>query len=416
MSRKDQNRISPEGLQLVECVRAYIAGGSASVVMDINDENACGRLFALAFSQKLVPVVFDTLSGCEAVSKAAYAEGWRSAAKRQAVMQTYLASELCDILSRLKQKGFEPIVLKGELCRRLYKKPELRISSDEDLFIEEDKAEACLCAMAEMGFCEKYGEKPEWRGREVVTADSPEGPHIELHRALFKGDGRIDAAFDKHFASAFARSVRDTGGAGEIRVFRPTDALLYLICHAAKHFASGGFGVRTAADISAFTERHYDDIDMEELCGLLDKGGLARFAAAVYGIAVKHFGFDISKHPLPEALMGADGEAMLADCLSGGVYGTATPARAQSAKYTIAAASGGSRTGAALRSIFPGREALAAEYPFVKKSALLVPAAWVKRIFAYVRSGRGDGQQGYAIGRRRARLLKKYGIEGKKGS
>lgn len=404
------NGLSPVCAQLMECLRAYVHACPARVLPGI-DPDTVNSLFALAHLHKALPVACDTLRRHEELFTSKEAASWKKTAKTQAVMAAYLSRTFCTLLSQLEKKGIEPIVLKGEAVRRLYYAGELRISADEDIYLPGSEAEACAQALFELGYDSPRftSEGVKWDDSGVAAFSGSSGLHIELHRSLLPNN-RLAASAREHLASAHLNTIRMGGGELPIRALSPVDELFYLVCHAAKHFASCGFGVRCIADIAAYSMRYYDDIDTELFARLLKESRLEGFARGVYAIAVRRLDYDIARFPMPFYSSKVTGDDMLSDCLSGGVYGKNGYGRAQSAKYTVAAASGGSRAGTAARAVFPSRQSLESEYPFVKKSVLLVPAAWAARIFKYLRSGRRDGQRGASIGRKRARLLKKYGM------
>ena len=396
-------------LQLLSCLKAYIAGGKAEIVIDLHDERSLAELFSLAYFQKLMPVVADTLiKGSEAENTQA-ANSFMRTARRQAVKQAYLAEEFISFYGELSRRGFRPAVLKGELCRRLYSEPELRLSSDEDLLISEAEFSGCTAAMLDMGFsyasAPKEGEAADESG--VIALNGPTGLHIELHDRLF--DGLPAFLGLKRYFLESASFTENTDGGAAMRSLVPQDELLYLISHAAKHFTGGGFGVRTAADIAAFTMRYYDELDLEALAAQLKLAGCYKFACAVYDIAVGYFGYDAERFPLPMLSEKTESFDMLVDCLGGGVYGTATKARAQSAKYTRGATDGVSNTSTALRTLFPSASELNKTYTYLNKCRLLLPAAWASRIIKYLRSGRKDGQSGARLGRERTALIRQYG-------
>lgn len=406
--KNDTARLSREQLQLLACLKAYIAGEKAEVITDLCDEKALSALYALAYQHKLIPVVGETLIAGSSAAETEVGKNLLFNAKKQAVKQAYLADTFCAFCNELSALGFRPAVLKGELCRRLYAKGELRLSSDEDLFIFEKDSEGCVKAMLDMGFSAPSGAAPEWDASGVMTLNSESGLHIEVHKKLFAGS-RIPECVCAHFDDIKGLDA-DKSGSAEISCFAPTDELLYLICHAAKHFQGSGFGPRAIADIAAFTMRRYNEIDFSALSGLLKQAGLYTFACAVYDICERYLGYDNTAFPLPMLGEGKDGTDMLLDCISGGIYGTATLARAQSAKYTIGAAGGDSNAKTTAKALFPPADKLAEEYPFLKKCRLLLPVAWGKRIIKYLSSGRNDGQAGARIGRERTALLKQYGL------
>jgi|GEM_PF-61182 len=407
--------LAPEEEQLLECLRAYAAGGKARLIIDPKSESELGGLIDLAHKHKLLPVVCGTLAGESALFKSGAAAAWRAQAKRQAAASALRSHEFCGVINALRERGCEPVVLKGELLKRLYSDPHSRLSSDEDIYLAADGAEGCLALLKGLGFAADDGADA---GAEVVSVTSRSGLHLELHRVLCGGMRGGEA---RHFEGALARTVYVSGGEAELRSFAPTDEVYYLICHAAKHFASCGFGVRTALDIAVYTMRNYKELDLAELERLLEASGLICFASGVYDMAAKHMGYDAKEYPLPFIMKDggfiADGGAMLADCLAGGVYGKSSMQRAQSAKYTKDAQAGqGSHFKTLLSAAFPKKGSIEGEYPFVKEHPMLLPLAWGKRILKYLASGRRDAEAGAAIGRKRIRLLQSYGMAGAEGA
>lgn len=413
MAKQQQkaSKLTPAGRQLMECLRAYVAGTKAVFMLPDSDEQERRELFALAYAHKLLPVVCFKLASAERLFADEEGKAWRSLAKKQAVMSDHCTRAYCGFIRQLENSGLSPVTLKGEVIKRLYSAPELRLSADEDIFIDEARADDCARAILELGY-EPYppgaASRLQWDPNGVIAFNGGNGLHIELHERLFDPNGPLQPAA-AHFSAAYGRTVTEGRGEEALRVFAPTDELLYLICHAAKHFISCGFGVRIFADICAYTTRYYESINFTELKFILEQCGLVGFAAGVYDVCMNYLGYDAEMFPLPfdEAVCG---DEMLYDCLDGGVYGKSSYSRAQSAKYTSGAAAGGSHAKTAAKAAFPSREELKMSYPFVEKTPLLLPAAWAARLYKYVFSGRKDAQRGMAIGRERTRLLRRYGM------
>ena len=111
----------------------------------------------------------------------------------------------------------------------------------------------------------------------------------------------------------------------------------------------------------------------------------------------------------------ADCTLLLEDALGGGVYGSSTMSRKHSGSMTLAAVEDAERFNRAksvMRTVFPNRAVMETSFPWVKRSALLLPAAWTVRIVRYLRS-RGEGNstaESLQIGAERLELLREYKI------
>jgi len=109
-----------------------------------------------------------------------------------------------------------------------------------------------------------------------------------------------------------------------------------------------------------------------------------------------------------------DEAPLLDDILTGGLYGVSDINRAHSSNITLEARASGRKRASPLAALFPGAEFLRSSFPYARKHAVLLPAAWAHRILRYlIRSGKAPGvsaSESVRIGRERVLLLKRYGI------
>ena len=105
--------------------------------------------------------------------------------------------------------------------------------------------------------------------------------------------------------------------------------------------------------------------------------------------------------------------------MDSGIYGTTTMSRMHSSTLTLHAAemahSGKKARVNPLASLFPPLGYMKNGYPFLKKAPFLLPVAWIKRLFGYlkekkVRKNGNSARQSVELGRRRIELMKFYGI------
>ena len=232
--------------------------------------------------------------------------------------------------------------------------------------------------------------------------------YIELHRHLF--DSAEDAHDElNHFFADLTPVEIDS-----FLAMPPHEHLLYLLLHAYKHFVRSGIGLRQFCDIGLWARAYHAEIDWQRLHEQCESIHAATFAAVAFRIARDYLGieFDLSA-PWSDAV---DVEPLLHDSLCGGVYGSNDLTRLHSATVTLNAVKA-SRTGeksGALRTVFPKREYLERNYPYLKKRPYLLPVAWAQRLAHYAsekQSGADSGASGsIKLAKKRIELMKRYGI------
>ena len=240
--------------------------------------------------------------------------------------------------------------------------------------------------------------------------------YVELHKCLFDPASPVFGGFNGYFADVFDGAVRETVQDVDLLTPEPNAHLLFLILHAYKHFLHSGFGLRIISDVCLFSRAYADKLDfarLYEICASLRCHG---FTAAVYRIGEKYLGIPA---PAPFAALEVDEGPLLADVLDAGLHGTDID-RLHSANITLTtvadARQGGKVPKSGLRaSLFPPAEKLAGSYPFLKKHPALVPVAWVRRGFSYLKSrkshpGALHPTASLRIGRERVALLETYGV------
>lgn len=109
-------------------------------------------IFTLANQQKLLPILFEAVRKTPAAGENALLF---AAIKRQVIgqvlNQTVRSAEFTDLYRKLRAAGLHPVVVKGQLCSRLYPLRDQRISADDDLFIPEGEFFACHEALLANG-------------------------------------------------------------------------------------------------------------------------------------------------------------------------------------------------------------------------------------------------------------------------
>ena len=390
--------------QFLHIAKAAISGG------DLPAEKVdWPAIFALANQQKLLPILFEAARKTPAAAENA---PLFAAVKQQVIAQvlnqTVRSAEFSDLYRKLRSAGLHPIVVKGQLCSRLYPMRDHRISADDDILIPDGKFFACHEQLLANGLTTDTPADELATTDEVSYTKKGSLLYIELHRHLF--DSSEDAHDDLNHFFADLDPVEIDG----FLAMPPHEHLLYLLLHAYKHFVRSGIGLRQFCDIGLWAREYHAEIDWQRLHEQCESVHAATFAAAAFRIARDYLGIDFDL-PMPwDASI--DVEPLLHDTLCGGVYGSNDLTRLHSSTVTLNAVKA-SRTGeksSVLRTVFPKREYLERRYPYLKKRPYLLPVAWVQRIAHYAsekQSGADNSASGsIKLAKERIELMKRYGI------
>lgn len=390
--------------QFLHIAKATVSGG------DIPAENVdWPAVFALAGQQKLLPIVFEAVRKSPAAAEnAALFAAVKQQVIAQVLHQTVRASEFAALYQTLRAAGLHPVVVKGQLCSRLYPLKDHRISADDDILIPDGEFFACHEQLLANGLTTDTPADELTTADEVPYTKGGSPLYIELHRRLF------DSSEDAHDElNRFFTDLNTTEIDGFLAM-PPHEHLLYLILHAYKHFVRSGIGLRQFCDIGLWARAYHSEIDWQRLHEQCESVHAATFAAAAFHIAGDYLGieFDLPT-PWSDAV---DVEPLLHDSLCGGVYGSNDLTRLHSSTVTLNAVKA-SRTGekiSVLRTVFPKREYLERRYPYLKKRPYLLPVAWAQRLAHYAgekKTGADSSASGsIKLAKERIELMKQYDI------
>lgn len=390
--------------QFLHIARAAISGSDLPI-----EKVDWPAVFALAGQQKLLPILFEAVRKMPAAGEnAALFAVTKQQVIGQVLNQTVRSAEFADLYHKLRAAGLHPIVVKGQLCSRLYPQTDHRISADDDLLIPDGEFMACHEQLLTNGLTTDTPADELASADEVSYTKKGSPLYIELHRHLF--DSAEDSHDELNHFFADLNPVETDG----LLAMPPHEHLLYLLLHAYKHFVRSGIGLRQFCDIGLWARAYHAEIDWQRLHEQCGSVHAATFAAAAFHIAGDYLGIEFD---LPAPWDGSiDVEPLLHDSLCGGVYGSNDLTRLHSSTVTLNAVKA-SRTGeksSVLSTVFPKREYLERRYPYLKKRPYLLPVAWVQRIAHYAsekRSGAGSSASGsIKLAKEPIELMKRYGI------
>lgn len=378
--------------------------------------------FRLASEQSVLPMVFDTVFDCEAATSIPeeMIQGLHHSVREQVVAQMRKTAEICELYPRLCQAGLRPLIVKGIICRSLYPNPDYRLSNDEDFLIQWDEFEQADQAMTGWGMAQQDVQKDAQKEFEVTYFHPGGCLVVELHKDFFPKDSDAYGDLNQLFTDVHKTAVTEEIEGCTFYTLNATDHLVYLTAHALKHFLHSGFGIRQVCDIVIFAEKHEREINWEVVYEKCEKMHAHCFMMTLLEIGRTY----LNRGPINAVAaekwqaLRTDPTELLHDLLSGGVYGGNDLTRKRSSTITlgaVAAEKQGKRAQGSLRTaLFPPAKELAGRYHYLKKYPVLLPVAWMDRIFCYAKERRNSGdnqaEESMELGRQRVALLRKYKV------
>ncbi len=266
------------------------------------------------------------------------------------------------VRSLLNSNGVSFVFLKGAVVKNMYPKTEMRVMGDIDILIKKEEYEKIKKLLTENGYFELYESDHE------IAWKSSEGVLLELHKALIPS---YHDDFYAYFGDGWS-FARKRDGVTE-HCFSAEDHYLYIFTHFAKHYKSGGIGVKHLIDLFVY-KRHFPNMDFTYIETELNKINLLEFHNNV--LKTEEVWFD-----------GKAGDSITDKItevlIKSGAYGTHSD-RANAEALRISRSSGEKKVSKfrlLMRKIFPSASVLAVKYKFLRKCKLLLPIAWFIRWF-----------------------------------
>ena len=282
-------------------------------------------------------------------------------AKEKAIRKNILLdAERAKIIRKKKKKKIWYMPLKGSLLHKWYPKLGMRQMSDNDILCDGEKMEEVREIMLGQGYtCEHFGNSnDDAYFKEPVM-------NFEMHRSLFKSS-HIGRLYD-YFINVKERLIKDDDNEYGYH-FSNEDFYLFMTAHEYKHFTSSGTGVRSLVDAYVFLNKFHDELDWDYLGTELEKLGIAEFERENRELAMKVFSMET---------LSAEEKELLDYYVTSGIYGLADNIIKNRIKYR----SNNSKSKYMMYRLFPPISFLRDSVPWVNKSKLLIPAAYIYRFF-----------------------------------
>ena len=262
------------------------------------------------------------------------------------------------ICKTLEEGKIPFIPLKGSVLRPYYPAAWLRTSCDIDVLVKEEMLEEAR-ALLEGKLQYKTGEK----GNHDIAMLAPGGVALELHYDTIQ-QRYADDDRRRILAGIWDDAAPKEGWQYHLCM---SDGMFYYyhIAHMAKHFYTGGCGIRPIMDL--WIMNHKMTFDREKRNELLRQGGLLAFAQSMETICRVWFDGETAD-PMTEQV--------ISYILHGGTFGND-----ENRAAIGQARSGGKLRYLLLQRVFMPYDYLKAEYPVLKRHKWLTPVYQVVRWF-----------------------------------
>ena len=338
-------------------------------------------LSEFARKQNLLPLFFEVANSIEEyVNINVYLKDQLDTFEMVAA-QIQRSSAFADIYVKIAKQGIYPIVMKGIVCRQLYGElGENRPSSDEDVLVKVKDFYQVKTILEQEGYeCEipKVTEKELPQLQEVSFYNPEENLRLEVHTNIIgiENDERVQM-------NNFFQNVHEHGqliqiDGVEYKALEPTEALLFLILHAYKHFKNRGVGIRQVMDILLYYKEYKEKISMEPL-----RQALKTCKAEVFWMDILYIGNQYLGFSNEHSGVTCCPEELLQDMIYAGVFGENEKTDHVAARVNLGAQGRWSRV---FRAIFPSRRILVSGRPYLADKPWLLPVAWMDRWIKFLR-------------------------------
>lgn len=335
----------------------------------------------IARKQNILPLFFEVANSVEGYVSASVYERDRLDTLVMVATQIQRSSVFSDIYEKIAQKGIYPIVVKGIICRQLYGElGEHRPSSDEDILVEIKDFYQVKMVLEQEGYvCDipNVTEKELNQIQEVSFYNPEENLMLEVHTNIIGIENDEIAQMNDFFKNVHEHGQMIRIYGTEYKILEPTEALLFLILHAYKHFKNRGVGIRQTMDILLYYKEYKEKISMEQLLRALKICKAEMFWKDIIHIGNQYFGVC---EEYPEFICCP--EELLKDMIYAGIFGKNGKTDYVAARVNLGAQDG---SNIMMKALFPSKQILVVGRPYLTEKPWLLPAVWVERWIKFLR-------------------------------
>lgn len=325
-------------------------------------------LLKLAVSQQVYNTVLPCLDEINALPEEDKAK-WNNYRLTELQRTIVVNNERNHILEQFDKKGISYIFLKGLVLRELYPQTAMRQMSDNDIMFDAARRDDVKKIMLDNGYyLSSQTEKSDDYYKEPYTM-------IEFHKELFNHE-YMQEIFS---AELVWKNAKKADASGCRYIMSDEDNYAFTLLHMFKHYIMEGCGVRFLCDMYLLNQCA-QNLDFEYIDSLLQKiqdNPKAALIEDLPDLTIPEFKTMVNN--LIDAVffdkdIASDAQSLLADMLSGGVYGSGKTFQDKIDEQ-------GGKFRYIISRLFPPKVNMYDNYPLSKKYKILLPFFYIKRWF-----------------------------------
>lgn len=256
-----------------------------------------GEVYAFAASQGVAAIAWDGLMRLESegvitneqMPKRAIKLQWALSVERIERRYVVQRRALAKLAGLYEQEGIRLMVLKGHGLSLCYPRPEHRSASDIDiwLFGDQERADKILREQHNIDIDEDVHHHTVFTFEGVMIENHYDFLNIHAHRSNRDIEARLKSWSEHGIATQLDSST----------IYLPSVNChaLFLLRHAAQHFAAAEIVLRHVTDWAMFVRQHYAEIDWATLRSICRDHRMDKFLDAMNDIAAMVAPLDITE-------------------------------------------------------------------------------------------------------------------------
>lgn len=348
--------------QLLELIDFALADGTAP---EIETEEVWENIYRLSQFHKIQSLIFHAVQKLpkEQRPPESILKKIQQAGSLEIARDTVQKAAQMELLTAFEKAGIAVLPLKGFLIKQFYPDTSMRMMADLDILFPVEKEKETEGVLTALGYvCEHKDSHHSVYMRHPFM-------NIEMHYNMIGNDSLLDAYYDNIW-----ERLELEPGISYIYRLKWEDFYIFMIAHLAKHFQSGGSGIRSVIDVQQFLDKMEEKLDWKYIDEELRKIELTQFEQHMKNLTAIWFGGEKE----------TEFYAQLREFIqNSGIYGTLENLGVQRA---VRAGRKGwkGKMQMWLNVIFLPYKEMKMQYPYLLKCPVLLPIAWIQRFFRII--------------------------------
>lgn len=389
--------------------------------LTLSEQTDWDELYKVMRRNKLVPLTYNYIS--KIATRYSIPEdilaAWKKESASRAINQMFVFSEIRKIISEAENRNLRLVMFKGIGVATLYPDPNMRFSSDSDILVREEEQVATVKMLEDMGYV-SIAEGAKEHVPVFIKRAGKVVSKIELHDCLWEDyEGKQAEILDSLKLDSPSTLIKEKFMGIEYYSLGINEHLIYQIFHIVKHLFFEGISLRYLVDISLFINKHEKQIDWKRIREAMKCLHYERFFDCIVAICRENLKLDVNVEGA-ESVTVVMKEHLINDILRDRSAESSTDSfetiNFLETYFMRTIAIKESKFNQKRKQILPFPSELHERYAYARKYPILLPMAWVHRVFffaTYAIKGRKKGKNGTEAMKKseyRLNLMKELGL------